>query len=132
MALRFAPVALSCVHGMTWAESIPLTDALTGDPIDLTGCELLMRVRQRITDTEHVLELSSTGAAPELTIADAQGGIITLLVPKETMQALPDPGARRKAVYVYDMTIIRGPSHEPGLGGKFTLRSQVTRAWQAT
>lgn len=132
MGLRFAPVPLSCVHGMTWTETIPLTDALTGDPIDLTGCQLLMRVRARLTDTVNVMELATTGDSPELTISDAQGGVITLLVPKETMQALPDPGARRKAVYVYDMTIIRGPAHEPALAGKFTLRSQVTRAWQPT
>lgn len=130
MALQFARVSLSCIYGMTWKQDVVLTDKLTGDPVDLTGCDLLIRIRENLQSEDALIELSSTGASPTLVITNALSGAFQITVSKEAMQALPDPRPRKYRKYVYDMTIIRGATHEPGIAGKFRHSAQITRAWQ--
>lgn len=128
MALQFAPVSLSCIYGMTWKQEVVLTDKLTGAPIDLTGCTLLIRIRDSLQSNDALIELSTADST--LDILEPLAGKFQIDVAKEAMQALTDPRPRKYRKYVYDMTIIRGTTHEPGIAGKFRLSAQVTRAWQ--
>lgn len=132
MSVSFAPLSKSVVRGMTWDDLTTLRDD-DGLPVDLTGiADLVMRVRTRINTTAMLMELSITNG--RLIVTDAPNGKFQILViANDTRDLFPENG-HRKAVYVYDGTIIRthGPpeEREPAIGGKVRVKPQITRTWE--
>jgi hypothetical protein len=130
MAILFAPVSLTLVRGTTWLQTIVMTDQETGDPVDLTDCEITLRIREYIDSEDVIMELTT---ADQLTISDAAGGEVELRV--EAPDTLDFPTNNYlKAKYVYDAIIDRaGPpaQREAGISGKVTVLPQVTRLDEA-
>jgi hypothetical protein len=110
---------LVILQGSTFKRIIRLTDA-TPAAIDLTGCTARMHIRQTISDTETLIEL--TEANGRATITDEAGGEITLLIEDEDTAALDfTKGVYDLEIEYWDGTVDRV------LEGKVKLSKEVTR-----
>jgi hypothetical protein len=123
----FGALRLRMVRGATWSDTISLIDAV-GDPVDLTSAiDIVMRVRSTADSSVVLLELSV--ANDRLSIDNAPGGIVGLLVAAEDTLGLPTANHEIEQ-YVFDAVIDRGGSPqviEPAYSGYLTVYPQVTR-----
>lgn len=129
MSLTFAKTSFQVQRGLTWSEEITILQSAGGEPVDLTGKELLMQVRRKLGDEVPVLELSSTNG--ELTVSEPLEGKVRLLVSADRTLDLPLANFKR-AKYLYDWILITPGApevREPGTSGSITVRHTVTRPW---
>ncbi len=128
MSLKFATVSLSAIRGLTWRDTLAMTDAATGAPISLVGVEsATMRVRRRTESTVVIFELSTTDG--RLLITDAGQGLIAIEVSAVDSLLFPKNGHRR-ARYVFDVVLSRGGDPEvlePAAKGRITVNPHDTR-----
>jgi hypothetical protein len=123
----FGALRLRMVRGATWSDTISLIDAV-GDPVDLTSAiDIVMRVRSTADSSVVLLELSV--ANDRLSIDNAPGGIVGLIVAAEDTLGLPTANHEIEQ-YVFDAVIDRGGTPqviEPAYSGYLTVYPQVTR-----
>ncbi len=79
-------VRLHAVRGMTWAWSVERLVDPDGNPLDLSGFDLLMRVRRRRGDPAAIIELSSSDGR----LATPAAGLVVGEVDGDAMLAFPD------------------------------------------
>lgn len=120
------PITFTMVRGTEWDDDVQLTDQVTGDPIDLTDVEVMMRVRLAAT-SPILLELSTDNA--RLVVTDAANGRIGIRVSSADSRLLPE-NRHKKAKYLYDLVIERSAGvYEAGISGKIVVLPQITRPW---
>lgn len=90
-------------QGSTWEYRLVLTNEATNTPFDLTGFEARMQLREEISSTESVLDL--TTANSRLIVSNALAGELRLLVSAADTALLPLGG--EKKTYVYDIEVFR-------------------------
>jgi len=89
-------------------------------PVDLTGYDAAMQVRENYGSTALVLSLSTDGTAPEITLGGT-AGTIDVSVPASVMAAIP------AGVYVYDLELDDDGTIVKPVRGQFEVRPEVTR-----
>lgn len=109
-----------CIQGATFSKEIQYKDA-TGTAIDLTGYTAKMQVRPKHKDPKVLLELSSTGDSPRITITGATGTIALLVSATDTAKL-----EFTDAVYDLEITSAGGQVTRL-LEGKFTMSPEVTK-----
>ncbi len=114
-------------QGATWDEEIQLRNA-DQTPMNLTGFQARMQVRETIESTATLLDLNDTNT--RLTVTDATAGKIRLLVAAADTALLPLNFEKQR--YVYDLELFR-PSPAPEyvrrvLQGRVDCYPEVTRA----
>jgi hypothetical protein len=97
-----------------------------GSPVNLAGCTPRMQVRASAASTTVILDCTAY-----LTIPDAAGGKVQLLVPDDvmaTIAARQPPFAPSAPAYVYDLDVeMADGSKDTWLAGTFTVLAEVTR-----
>jgi hypothetical protein len=89
-------------------------------PVDLTGYDAAMQVRENYGSTALVLSLSTDGTAPEITLGGT-AGTIDVSVPASVMATIP------AGVYVYDLELDDDGTIVKPVRGQFEVRPEVTR-----
>lgn len=112
-------LAITIYQGATFKRIIRLKDSANA-AIDLTGSTARMQIRQAITDTTPLIEL--TAANSRATITDAANGEITLLIADEDTAELDFV----KGVYDLEVEYSDG-TVDRVLRGKVRLSKEVTR-----
>lgn len=131
MARTFGKYSPKVPLGTTWEESITLADADLV-PIDLTGFHARAQLRTGLNATgAPVLELSSEGANPTITIT-GPSGLLTFRIPHTAVSALSTANIKR--ILLWDVELFtRDVGDEvdyviPCITGKVTFLPRVTRA----
>lgn len=109
-------------QGGTFTRTITWTDNSTpGVPIDITGYTIRSQIRQTLTDTSFLLEMS-TGVDARIAITDAVNGVFTITV------SATDTAALDFGTAIYDLEMVSpGGVVTPLLEGVVTLVREVTR-----
>jgi hypothetical protein len=105
-------------QGSTWSWSIVMTYQATGLPYDLTGATARMSLREYVSSTSTLLDLTTENG--RLSITGAQG-IIAASVPASVTAALTFTRA------VYDLEIVAGAVVIRVIQGVIDLSKEVTR-----
>lgn len=131
-----ATASLTVVRGATWEDEFTYTDD-TGAPVDLTGYEARMQVRQLdsmygTTGAESlVMELSTTGTAPQLSWDTAADGRLRLRVDAvDTVVLNPENEKKVSLAYGLEVYFPEGVEPEyviPLVQGKLTIMGEVVR-----
>ncbi|MBT9153347.1 MAG: hypothetical protein DDT39_00004 [Firmicutes bacterium] len=113
-------------QGSTWDEEIVLNNA-DGTPMNLTGMQARMQLREEFASPSFILALDGTNG--RLTVSDAVGGRLRLLVAALDTAALPLDFEPK--VYLYDLELFR-PLPEPEyvrkvLAGRVKCFPEITR-----
>lgn len=121
---------LTCKAGTTWRKAFVLaTDTTTPVPIDLTGYEARMQVREAIDATTVLVYLATTALVEdtgtdnwgEITIEEADGRV-SLYISDEVTSTFAIGS------YVYDVELVSsGGEVDCPLYGKFKVSGEVTR-----
>jgi hypothetical protein len=111
--------SLYCEQGATMFVPFQWTDN-DDDPIDLTGYSIRMQVRRTHEDDEIIVDLGANGF---ITIEDASGGVMRILIPSDSTRDLP------LGKFVYDVEL---EEEYTGfvtrlLEGQFIITPEVTR-----
>ena len=127
MARNFPdPISLTIPLRTTW-EEVWLVQDDDGAAIDLTGYELRMQVRDRLTG-ELVLEIDTTAPDPFATIEPAEGEI-TIKVPADVVAAASPDNFKRATRWDCEIYIPAGADPEyvvPLLRGSATFTARQT------
>lgn len=108
----------------TWEEEWQLMETIDGPPVDLTGYEARMQVRDRHAN-ELVLELSTANGM--LTIEPLEG-IVQVRVEAEDVAAMSPDNERRKLVWDCELFIPGPPDYViPLFSGVVLLTRRVTQ-----
>jgi len=110
----------ACEQGSVFATGVYVTNECSGNPIDITGYDVLMQVRLTPESATVVLEISTGNG---YAVVSGPEGKISISVPSDITAAL-EPG-----VYVYDLDIIDLSSNSQRLiEGQFEITAEVSRA----
>ena len=90
-------------QGATWEHRLLLTNAPAGTPLDLTGFQARMQMREEIGSSTSVMDLTSANG--RLVITNPTEGEIRILVSAADTALLPLDG--EKKTYVYDIEVFR-------------------------
>ena len=129
-----ANYSITVVRGSTWEESFDYTDE-AGQPIDLTGYEARMQVREiadRFGDSQAppVLELRTDGVDPLMYWADIENGELRIKARPDQHEAL-NPANLRKMRYAYSIELFKpdgaGEYVIPLVTGAIRALGEVTR-----
>ena len=105
-------------QGATWQQVVTWKTA-AGTPINLSGYSARMQVRERVTSSTAVLDLSSTGGNPKIVLGGS-AGTVTITVPDGDMDF--------EGSYLYDLEVeSAGGVVTRLLMGRFMCRPEVTR-----
>jgi hypothetical protein len=106
---------LSCPQGSTFSKS--LTYKVDDDPVNLTGYQARLQVREFFYSTEPVLNLSDGSG---ITLGASAGTINVLINAGTTATLIPGD-------YVYDLELVAGGTVSRLVEGKFVVTPEVTR-----
>ena len=106
---------LSCPQGSTFSKS--LTYKIDDTPVDLTGYQARLQVREFFYSSNPVLSLTD-GAGISL---GASAGTIGILIDASTTASLISGD------YVYDLELVAGGTVTRLIEGKFVVTPEVTR-----
>lgn len=115
--------AIEVYRGDSPTFEITVTDQ-NGDPVDLTGAEIVFSVKKKLTDTAYVFQRKNTAAGggdDEILIIDAVNGKFRLLLTNAVTQDL------ELRDYVHDFQITLGTDVHTILPGSFIVLGDVTR-----
>lgn len=104
-----------CPKGSTFSRT--LTYKIDDSPVDLTGYEARLQVREYHYSDEYVLSLTDSSGLS----LGGSAGTIDILLDAGTTQGLV-PGN-----YVYDLELVVGGTVNRLIEGKFTVTPEVTR-----
>ena len=129
-----ASYSMQVVRGATWEDEFTYTDT-AGAPIDLTGYEARMQVRniagQYGTTTTTTLVLELTTANGLLSIPTPADGQVLLKVPAtDTVVLNPNNRKKVKLVYSLELFVPAGANPEyviPLVKGSITVQGETTR-----
>jgi len=127
---------MTVVRGSTWEDEFTYTDD-TGAPIDLTGYEARLQVRTTAgqygtttTDTL-IMELTSTGATPQLVWDTAATGRLLIQVSAADTEVLnPTNAKKNKLVYGLEVYLPAGAGAEyvlPFVQGRLSVLGETVR-----
>ena len=107
-------------QGSTFGRSLVYLDS-DGTPVDLSGYEAELTVRETYTSDQVLIAVSSEGTAPGIVLGGTAGSIV-VSVGAVTMAAVP------AGVYVYDLELTSDTGFvvKP-VRGQFEIRPEVTR-----
>ncbi len=116
---------LTIEQGATFYMPVQLSTGGTvadgGTPVNLTGCEIRMMIRRRITDSIPLLSLTTVGSAG-ITITSAANGQFVVQIAEATTAAIT------WASGVYDLEVeTSGGFVRRYLQGKVKVSKEVTR-----
>jgi hypothetical protein len=106
---------LSCPQGSTFSKSI--TYKVDESPVNLTGYEARLQVREFFYSPEPVLSLTSQSG---ITLGASAGTINILINSGDTAALIPGN-------YVYDLEVVAGGTVSRLIEGKFVVTPEVTR-----
>ena len=106
---------LTCPQGSTFSKS--LTYKLDDDPVNLTGYDARLQVREFFYSPDPVLSLTS---ASGITLGASAGTISVLIDAATTASLIPGD-------YVYDLELVAGGTVTRLIEGKFVVTPEVTR-----
>ena len=106
---------LTCPQGSTFSKS--LTYKLDDDPVDLTGYDARLQVREFFYSPDPVLSLTNTSG---ITLGASAGTISVLIDAATTASLIPGD-------YVYDLELVAGGTVTRLIEGKFVVTPEVTR-----
>ena len=110
---------LSIEQGATFDLEIRYKDA-NGDPVDLTGYDARLQIREFIYSQNFVLGLDSSESLNNIYTGGSAGTIDINIQPEITKDFVPGN-------YVYDLEIYTSSNVYRLIQGKFTVTSEVTR-----
>ena len=106
---------LTCPQGSTFSKS--LTYKLDDDPVNLTGYDARLQVREFFYSPDPVLSLTN---ASGITLGASAGTISVLIDAATTASLIPGD-------YVYDLELVAGGTVTRLIEGKFVVTPEVTR-----
>lgn len=106
---------LLCPQGSTFTRT--LTYKIDNSPVDLTGYEARLQVREYHYSDDYVINLTDVSG---ITLGGS-AGTIDILIDANTTQELVS------GEYVYDLELVAGGTVTRLIEGKFTVTPEVTR-----
>jgi len=106
---------LLCPQGSTFSRT--LTYKLDDSPVDLTGYDARLQVREYHYSDDFVVNLSNLSG---ITLGGSAGTITVFIAASATQELVPGS-------YVYDLELVAGGTVTRLVEGKFTVTPEVTR-----
>mgnify|MGYP000066981416 CR=1 FL=1 len=106
---------LLCPQGSTFTRT--LTYKIDDSPVDLTGYEARLQVREYHYSDDFVVNLTDTSG---ITLGGSAGTITTTIAASATQELVPGD-------YVYDLELVVGGTVTRLIEGKFVVTPEVTR-----
>lgn len=116
-------VRLCAVRGLSWQWSVENITDPEGNPLDLRGFDLLMRVRRRVGLPTSILELSRDNGR----LATPDAGIVVGDVADSAMLAFPD--VTQDTEYQQSLIAINGNETVQVWRGTLLVSIDPTRPW---
>jgi hypothetical protein len=113
--------ALEVIHGETKELELTVVDS-SGEKFDLTGASIYLTVKCKVSDTNNVLQLTSTPAAGIVFATDPRDGTATITFTVANTSQTP-------GTYIYDIWLVESGGERHVLIGpeKFKVVRGVTR-----
>ena len=109
---------LTCPQGSTFSRA--LTYKLDEDPVNLTGYDARLQIREFSYSQDFILGLDSSAGSTNIYTGGSAGTINVYIQPGLTKDFVPGN-------YVYDLEIYTSENVYKLIQGKFTVTAEVTR-----